>query len=43
MAAADASASAPMAMAAGYGKIKDMTHTISPDFPTYLDEPGYAA
>ena len=36
-------ASTPAAMAAGHGKVEDMTHTVSPDFPTYFGEPGIAS
>ena len=31
---------APAALAAGHSKVVDMTHTVSPDFPTYFGEPG---
>lgn len=30
------------AMAAGHGKIEDMTHTISPEFPTYFGESQFS-
>ncbi len=30
------------ALAAGHGKVEDMTHTLSPDFPTYFGEPQFS-
>ena len=33
-------ASAPPAMAAGHGGVVDMTHKLSPDFPTFFGPPG---
>ncbi|QBF30596.1 cyclase family protein [Thalassococcus sp. S3] len=35
-------ATAPPALAAGHGGVVDMTHTLSPDFPTFFGEPGIA-
>lgn len=42
-AAALGTASAPAAMAAGHGSVEDLTHTLSPEFPTYFGQPGFAA
>lgn len=36
--AAAATVSAPPALAAGHGGVKDLTHTLSPDFPTYFGQ-----
>ncbi|MEL6450703.1 MAG: cyclase family protein [Pseudomonadota bacterium] len=33
-------AAAPAAMAAGHGGVVDMTHKLSPDFPTFFGVPG---
>lgn len=33
---------APPALAAGHGTVEDMTHTLSPEFPTWGGEPGIA-
>lgn len=33
-------AAAPPALAAGHGGVVDMTHKLSPDFPTFFGEPG---
>ncbi len=33
-------ASAPAAMAAGHGKVEDLTHTYDDKFPTYFGQPG---
>ncbi|MBV2361700.1 cyclase family protein [Thalassococcus sp. CAU 1522] len=33
---------APPALAAGHGGVVDMTHKLSPDFPTYFGPPGIA-
>lgn len=38
--AAAASMSAPAAMAQGHDRVEDMTHTLSPEFPTYFGQPG---
>lgn len=38
-----ATASAPAAMAAGHGKVEDMTHDYDETFPTYFGKPGYQA
>ncbi|MCC1494842.1 cyclase family protein [Cognatishimia sp. F0-27] len=38
-----ATASAPPAMAAGHGSVRDMTHKLSAEFPTFFNEPGIAA
>ncbi len=35
--------SAPPAMAAGHGGVVDMTHTLSPEFPTFFGVPGISA
>lgn len=35
-------AAAPPALAAGHGGVVDMTHKLSPDFPTFFGEPGIA-
>ena len=35
-------APAPAALAAGHGGIVDMTHVLSPDFPTFFGPPGIA-
>ncbi|MEP2030644.1 MAG: cyclase family protein [Paracoccaceae bacterium] len=35
-------ASAPAAMAAGHSAVEDLTHTLSPDFPTYFGTPGFS-
>ena len=43
VAAATTGVAAPAALAAGHGGVEDMTHAISPDFPTYFGEPGYAS
>ena len=32
--------SAPPALAAGHGAVSDMSHVVSPDFPTYFGVPG---
>ncbi|MEE9335315.1 MAG: cyclase family protein [Granulosicoccaceae bacterium] len=40
-AAVATSSIAPQAMAAGHSSIEDMTHTLSPEFPTYFGEPGF--
>lgn len=32
--------SAPPALAAGHGSVVDMTHKLSPEFPTFFGEPG---
>ncbi len=42
VAAVGAAASTP-AMARGHDGIKDLTHTLHPDFPTYGGDPGFAA
>ncbi len=34
---------APAALAQGHGRVEDMTHTLSEDFPTYFGEPQYKA
>ncbi|MEM9638831.1 MAG: cyclase family protein [Pseudomonadota bacterium] len=39
-AAVGAVASAPAAMAAGHGGVVDMTHKLSPEFPTFFGVPG---
>lgn len=41
-AAALGTAAAPAAMAQGVGQVLDMTHKLSPDFPTFFGEPGIA-
>lgn len=41
-AAIGSSISATPAMAAGHGKIEDMTHTLTPDFPTYFGESQFS-
>ncbi|MDW4497335.1 cyclase family protein [Sulfitobacter sp. D35] len=33
-------ATAPKALAAGHGSVVDMTHKLSPEFPTFFGEPG---
>ncbi|MBD3663153.1 cyclase family protein [Sulfitobacter aestuariivivens] len=35
-------ASAPASLAGGHGSIRDMSHKLSPDFPTFFGEPGIA-
>lgn len=35
-------ASAPPGLAAGHGGVVDMTHKLSPEFPTFFNEPGIA-
>lgn len=35
-------ATAPAALALGHGKVEDMTHTLSADFPTWGGDPGFA-
>ncbi len=42
VAAAATGTAAPPALAAGHSGVEDMTHAISPDFPTFFGEPGYA-
>ncbi|WP_170606237.1 cyclase family protein [Ruegeria arenilitoris] len=39
-AAAGLVASAPATLAAGHGRVVDMTHTFSEEFPTWVGEPG---
>ncbi len=41
IAATATGAAIPAALAAGHGGVEDMTHTLSPDFPTYGGSPGY--
>ena len=41
-AAIGAAASAPPALAAGAGSVTDLTHTLSPEFPTFGGVPGIA-
>lgn len=41
VAAAATGVSAPAAMAVTPDRVEDMTHTISPDFPTYFGAPGF--
>ena len=36
-------ATAPAALADGHAGIEDLTHTVSPAFPTYFGEPGISA
>ena len=43
VAAAVTGARAPAALAAGHGGVEDMTHTLSPEFPTWGGEPGVSA
>jgi len=38
-----AAATATPALAAGHGKVHDMTHELYPEFPTYFGEPGFAS
>jgi len=40
--AAAATAAAPPALAKGHSRIVDMTHTLTPDFPTYLGNAPYS-
>ncbi|MEL6265882.1 MAG: cyclase family protein [Pseudomonadota bacterium] len=42
-ATAAVTAAAPRALAAGHERVVDMTHTVSPAFPTYFGAPGIAA
>lgn len=41
-AAVGSTISATPAMAAGHGMVEDMTHTLSPEFPTYFGESGFS-
>ncbi|MFT6302585.1 MAG: kynurenine formamidase [Pseudomonadales bacterium] len=41
-AAVGSTISATPAMAAGHATVEDMTHTLSPEFPTYFDESGFS-
>lgn len=41
-AAIGATVVAPAAMAAGHGKVEDMTHTLHEDFPTYFGESQFS-
>ncbi len=43
VAAAATGARAPAALAAGHGGVEDMTHILSPEFPTWGGEPGVSA
>ncbi|MGR3614491.1 MAG: cyclase family protein [Paracoccaceae bacterium] len=41
-AAAFGTAQTPAALAMGHASVEDLTHTLSPSFPTYFGEPGIA-